>query len=211
MASSFRSNFVVCLTLWAAGALQSPWAQEAPTIDVEAQKALPIALDADASEFDRKNDKLLFTGLRITQGALHIEADDAEANRLDFQDSQWIFFGNVVIENVGTTARSDYAEIHFQNHQIENAILRGKPAHFRQVSVEDQQVTEGRAKVMDYDLQSGQIRMLEDAWLSDGSNEVTGSRITYDLVREYIIADADESGGVRMKINPPESESESGQ
>ena len=46
--------------------------------------------------------------------------------------------------------------------------------------------------------------MSKNAWLSDGSNEISGNRIIYDLKKEYIIADADESGQVRMKINPPE-------
>jgi lipopolysaccharide export system protein LptA len=204
MASSFRSRFAWSLLVCLLSATQSGWAQEVPEIDLGAQKSLPIALDADASEFDRKNDKLIFTGLRITQGTLHIEADDAEANRLDFEDSQWVFIGNVLIENIGTKAWSDYAEIHFRNHEIKNAMLRGKPARFRQVSPEDKQITEGHAAVMDYDLRSGLIRMSDDAWLSDGSNEVSGNKITYDLVREYIIADADESGQVRMKINPPD-------
>jgi lipopolysaccharide export system protein LptA len=193
--------------MYVTSATQPVWPQEAPEFDVELQRALPIALDADASEFDRKNDKLMFTGLRITQGTLHIEADDAEANRLDFEDSQWVFIGNVVIENLGTKAYSDYAEIRFKDHQIANALMRGKPAKFRQVTLDDEQITQGHAEVMEYDLQSGLIRMSKDAWLSDGSNEVSGNKITYDLVREYIIADADESGLVRMKINPPEQNS----
>jgi lipopolysaccharide export system protein LptA len=193
--------------MYVTSATQPVWPQEAPELDVELQRTLPIALDADASEFDRKNDKLTFTGLRITQGTLHIEADDAEANRLDFEDSQWVFIGNVVIENIGTKAYSDYAEIRFKDHQIANALMRGQPAKFRQVTLDDEQITEGHAKVMEYDLQSGLIRMSKDAWLSDGSNEVSGNKITYDLVREYIIADADESGQVRMKINPPEQNS----
>jgi lipopolysaccharide export system protein LptA len=47
--------------------------------------------------------------------------------------------------------------------------------------------------------------MSEDAWLSDGANEVSGNRISYDLISEYIIADSDETGQVRMKINPPQN------
>jgi lipopolysaccharide export system protein LptA len=179
------------------------WAQ---LPDIEMQKTLPIALDADSSEFDRKNDKLLFSGLRITQGSLHIEADEAEASRLDFENSQWTFSGNVVIENVGTIAFCDYAEILFRDHLIENAMMSGSPVKFSQNRPEDDSVTRGRANIMEYSLQDGIIRMSEDAWLSDGANEVSGNRITYDLVREFIMADADESGQVRMKITPPEKD-----
>jgi lipopolysaccharide transport protein LptA len=59
---------------------------------------------------------------------------------------------------------------------------------------------------MEYDLESGVIRMSKDAWLSDGANEVSGNRIAYDLVSEYIIADSDETGQVRMKISPPQDD-----
>ena len=185
------------------GVAPDTWPQ-APNIAL--QKTLPIALDADSSELDRKNDKLLFKGLRITQGSLHIEADNAEANKLDFENSRWFFSGNVIIENIGTKAYCDNAEIFFENHRVQNAVMRGEPARFKQIRLEDNLQTQGRAKKMEYDLQSGLISMSEDAWLSDGSNEVSGDRITYDLVKEYIIADADESGQVRMKINPPEKQ-----
>jgi lipopolysaccharide export system protein LptA len=83
--------------------------------------------------------------------------------------------------------------------------MHGTPVQFAQVSSETGKKTEGRANVMEYDLESGVIRMSEDAWLSDGANEVSGNRISYDLISEYIIADSDESGPVRMKINPPQN------
>jgi lipopolysaccharide export system protein LptA len=185
------------------GVAPDTWSQ-APNIAL--QKTLPIALDADSSELDRKNDKLLFKGLRITQGSLHIEADNAEANKLDFENSRWVFSGNVIIENIGTKAYCDNAEVFFENHRVQSAVMRGGPARFRQIRLEDNLQTQGRAQTLEYDLQSGLISMSEDAWLSDGSNEVSGDRITYDLVKEYIIADADESGQVRMKINPPEKQ-----
>jgi len=201
MANSLRKLPIWLFTAALASVAPYTWSQ-AP--DLALQKTLPIALDADSSEFDRKNDKLLFKGLRITQGSLHIEADNAEANKLDFENSRWVFSGNVIIENIGTKAYCDYAEIFFENHRVQNAIMRGEPARFIQIRLEDDLQTQGRAKKMEYDLQSGLISMSGDAWLSDGSNEVSGDRIRYDLVKEYIIADADESGQVRMKINPPE-------
>ena len=201
MANSFHK-----LPIWlVAAALASVMPQTRSQVpDLAVQKTLPITLDGDSSEFDRKNDKLMFKGLRITQGSLRIEADDAEANQLDFENSRWTFSGNVMIENIGTKAYCDYAEIFFENHRIQNAVMRGQPARFTQIRLEDDLQTQGRANSMEYDLQTGLISMSEDAWLSDGSNEVFGDRITYDLIREYIIADADESGQVRMKINPPE-------
>ena len=195
----FRNGQFLVLLAALAGIMQPAWSE---ALDLATQKILPIALDADSSEFDRKNGKLFFQGLRINQGSLHIEADDAEADQLDFDDSRWTFRGNVYIENIGTKIYADYAEIRFKGHQIHKAVLRGEPARFKQMRAKDQQLTQGHAELMEYDLRAGLIRMSQDAWLSDGANEVSGNRITYDLVKEYIIADADESGHVRMKIIP---------
>lgn len=195
----FRNGQFLVLLAALAGIMQPAWSE---ALDLATQKILPIALDADSSEFDRKNGKLFFHGLRINQGSLHIEADDAEADRLDFDDSRWRFRGNVYIENIGTKIYADYAEIHFKGHQIHKAVMRGEPVRFKQMRAKDQQLTQGHAELMEYDLRAGLIRMSRNAWLSDGANEVSGNRIMYDLVKEYIIADADESGHVRMKIIP---------
>jgi lipopolysaccharide export system protein LptA len=173
-------------------------------LDFGVDTSLPITLDADSSEFDRRNDKLMFRGLRITQGALGIRADNGEAKKLDFENSLWVFTGNVRIDSAGAVAFSDSAEMTFKDHQLKVAVLRGKPARFEQARLPDGKMTEGHANTMEYDFQGGIIRMLEDAWLSDGANEVSGNRITYDLTKEYIIADADDNGQIRMKINPPE-------
>ena len=197
------------------GGLFAPYltgAQELSGVDqlpgVEQLKTLPIDLDADSSEFDRKNNKLLFRGLTISQGTLKIEADEATAERLDFENSRWEFSGNVRIKNVATTAYADYADIHFQEHQIRRAEMRGQPVRFSQQGIDKDTITEGHALTMDYDVSTGIISMSEEAWLSDGANEVSGNRISYDLLREYIIADADETGQVRMKIIPPENAAE---
>ena len=177
--------------------------QELP--DLETMKTLPINLDAAASEFDRKKNQLFFRNLTIKQGELKIVADEATATRLDFENALWEFSGSVVIENLGTTARCDYAEILFNEHQIHSAVMRGQPATFEQFRIDEERQTEGHANLMEYDAKTGIIRMTENAWVSDSANEVSGNRISYDLNRQYIIADADDDGQVRMKIIPPEN------
>jgi len=196
-------------------ALAAPvWSQQIPDIpEVATLKTLPIDLDAESSEFDRKKNRLVFRKLKIRQGPLSIDADEAIATRLDFENTRWVFSGNVVIENIGTTAWADYADILFQEHRIRNAEMTGQPVRFQQVAAsrnDENEVTTttGRANSVQYDVDSGVISMTQDAWLSDGSNEVSGDRISYDLIREIIIADADESGQIRMKIIPPEGELE---
>ena len=56
---------------------------------------MPIELDAALSEFDRRNNRLIFRQLNIIQGSLAISADEATADPADFENSVWVFTGNV--------------------------------------------------------------------------------------------------------------------
>jgi lipopolysaccharide export system protein LptA len=107
MANSFhKSPSRIFLTIIIVMLMPSAWAQ---VPDIALQKALPIDLNADSSEFDRKNNILSFHDLRITQGQFSIEADEATVAKLDFENSRWTFTGNVVIENEDAKAYSDRA------------------------------------------------------------------------------------------------------
>ncbi len=163
---------------------------------------LPIDLDAAYSELDRRENRLLFRQLRISQGPLSIIADEAEANPADFSDSVWTFRGNVVIENPDAKVWADQARMEFRENQLRRVQLTGTPARFEQRKIMERAPTQGTARTMDYDLEAGLISMSEDAWLSDGQNEITGARIAYDLRREYVTATG-EDGQVRMRITPP--------
>ncbi len=164
---------------------------------------LPIDLDAASSEFDRRNERLVFRNLKITQGPMRITADLGEATRVDFENARWIFRGNVVIDNQGARVYCDEAELTFVGHELRSAALTGKPARFEHLRGGAQR-TEGHSGLIEYDVTAATIRLSHDAWLSDGANEVSGDRIAYDLRREYVTADAGGSGQVRMRIKPPE-------
>ena len=111
-----------------------------------ANPALPIDLDAAFSEFDRRNNRLVFRQLNIRQGALAITADEATADPADFEDSVWIFTGNVIIDNAGTKASCDRAELTFRDNRLRKAVLTGQPARFSQAGTDGNPPTEGRGQ-----------------------------------------------------------------
>ncbi len=166
-----------------------------------AERALPIELDATWSELDRRNNRLVFRNLHITQGSLAISADEATADPADFEDSTWVFTGNVQIENAGLQAWCDKAEMTFSNNALLRTTLRGQPARFVQPRAGGSS-TEGRGDLLEYDLGARSIQMTGNALLSDGSNEITGSNIAYDLGREVVTASNNGTGQVRMKFTP---------
>lgn len=190
---------VLCLgcasgTAFAADTIQIPEADPA-------DRALPIELDATYSELDRRNNRLVFRNLHITQGTLVINADEATADPADFENSTWVFTGNVQIRNGGLQAYCDKAEMTFSNNALQRTTLHGKPARFIQPRPGGGS-TEGRGDLLEYDLRARTIQMTSNALLSDGNNEITGTSIAYDLAREIVTASNNGSGQVRMKITP---------
>jgi lipopolysaccharide transport protein LptA len=164
--------------------------------------SLPISVEADSSDFDYKNGVLVFTRVRITQGDARVEADRATATGLEFENSRWRFEGKVRINAEGGSLASDSATVRFVNNEIQSAEVTGSPATFSQVRGE--QRAEGRAERIDYDLENGRVRLAGGAWLSDGSNDITGSTLVYSMREQRVVAEAGEQGGqpVRITINP---------
>jgi lipopolysaccharide export system protein LptA len=167
------------------------------------ETGLPIDLEAASSRFDGRARTLSFEKVRIRQGAMTIRADHGEAARLDFENSRWRFDGDVVLENQGTRVECDDADLQFEGHALRSAVLRGDPVRLEQQRAGSREPTKARAALMEYDVTAGTIRLTGAAWLSDGANDVSGERIAYDLRREYVTAEGDGDGQVRMKIKPP--------
>ncbi|MFK8052937.1 MAG: lipopolysaccharide transport periplasmic protein LptA [Woeseiaceae bacterium] len=175
-------------------------------------RRLPIVMDADHSELDLKTSTTVFYGLRITQGATRIEADNAETSSgTSFADSKWEFEGDVQID-VGTTKiRADSAVLTFLNHELVNAEVGGKPATFSDINPGTGESTEGAAKRFDYDLSSNTVRFEDDAKLRSADNEVTGKLLVYNVTNQQIVFEGDPQSGerVRITVQPPAAEDSS--
>ena len=167
--------------------------------------ALPINLEAASSDFDYKNNTLLFKRVKITQGGLEVTAQQASATGLEFDNSEWRLTGDVVIVVPGGKLQSSEARVMFKNNAIASATIKGAPAQFEQQLKERNQVARGRAAAIDYDVKAATVRLTGDAWLTDGQNEIRGNTLVYDIGRERVQANPSEKdpGGVRITINPP--------
>jgi len=169
----------------------------------ELQPDMPITIDADSSDFDYDKNSLVFRGLRVTQGALSIEANLAETDKLDFVDGLWTFTGDVRVEAEGSLLTCDKAVLTFKENQLSHAELTGAPARFQQLDPETGQLNKGRSNVIIYDLTDGTITMREEAEFTDGSNRMSGANIIYDLVSRQVKVRSDKSGGgIKIMIDP---------
>jgi len=165
----------------------------------------PINLEAASSDFDYKNNSLLFKRVKITQGGLEVTAQQASATGLEFENSEWRLQGDVKIVVPGGMLRSSEARVAFQKNEIVRASIKGSPAEFEQRLKEGNQVARGRAQAIEYNVKESTVRLTGDAWLSDGQNEISGNTLVYDIARERVQANPNEKdpGGVHITINPP--------
>ena len=164
-----------------------------------------IALDAQSSELDYKNNNLLFRKVRIAQGTMAVAADQAQATGLDFENSHWVFRGNVKITMDQGLLTSDEAEITFDNKLLSKAVVNGKPAAFEQRILKTGKLAQGHADSIDYDVTKGVVHLSKNAWLSDGEREILGQSLKYNLLSQTIAAEASEQGSQRVHIiiTPP--------
>jgi lipopolysaccharide transport protein LptA len=182
-----------------------PWL----TIAAEDDDLLPIVLDAESSSFDQKNDTVVFRGLQITQGELGIRADEAVASALDFERSEWGFSGNVRITVESAKLEADTALLVFKDHALLTAELTGRPARFEDLSPTRRQPISGSANRLIFDNVERVLRLSEGARLSEGSNEMTGCDLIYDLEQQQITSGSSECGEqVVITIVPPSGDAE---
>jgi lipopolysaccharide transport protein LptA len=168
-----------------------------------AAPGLPISLDAQSADVDLANNNVVFRKVRISQGTMSISADQGQGTkqttRLDFDNSLWIFRGNVKITVDQGQLTSDDAEINFAKQQL------SKAAAFEERVEKTGKVAHGRADTIDYDATKGIVRLLKNAWLSNGETEIRGESLKYNVLAQSIVAEGAEqdSQRVHIVITPP--------
>ena len=184
------------------------FAATAPKPKPTAQEA--IALDAQSFEMDLHNNNVVYRKVRIAQGTTTIAADQGQTTKgtgVDFDNSLWVFRGNVKITMQDGLLTADDAEINFAKKELARSVANGKPAAFEQHMAKTGKVAHGRAESIDYDASKGVVRLSKNAWLSDGSTEIRGESLKYNVLAQSIIADSAEQGQQRVHIiiTPPPS------
>jgi lipopolysaccharide transport protein LptA len=146
-----------------------------------------IAIDAKKPfEMDFRNNNAVLHELVITQCDLRIQAGEAHIiGGLNFENSRWTISGDVRITAEGGSLTSDKAVVTFRDNLISQATISGSPAAFEQQRA-DGSTSRGHANTIDYETASGAVSLIENAWLSDGRNEITGPRLVYNIKTQKV-------------------------
>jgi lipopolysaccharide transport protein LptA len=193
---------VSILRALALAALSLPAALAGAAAHMEQQN---VVLDAAYSEMDLKTNNVIFHKARISQGNMSIAADQAQGSGLDFENSHWVFRGNVKIIMEQGLLTSDEADITFAKKLLSKAVVNGKPAAFEQKLAKSGKTARGHADTIDYDVTKGIVHFSKNAWLSDGQSEIRGESLKYNVLAQNISAEALEQGSQRVHIiiTPP--------
>jgi len=169
-----------------------------------------IVVDAVPVDVNYRDNTALLRDVVITQGDMRIEAAEARVKGgLDFENGEWTISGNVRINAEGGKLRADKAVVSFRNNLISHATITGKPAEFEQLR-KDGSTSRGRAPTIDYQTASGTVSFRDDAWLSDGCNEITGKQLVYNIKEQSVQGQTNPlpsatptgTGRVRIVIQP---------
>ena len=162
---------------------------------------LPITVDAASSEVDYRTNTVVFSQVVISQGAMRVQADHAHASGLNFANSRWTFEGHVRIDAAPSgSLRSDQAVVEFKDNRIARATASGKPAQFEQPRADSQQMAQGHAEEIVYDVNEGTVRLSNDAWLSDGVNQISGPLLVYNIRAQRVQAATQPGSDQRVHI-----------
>lgn len=168
------------------------------------QSAADITVESDGAEVDARTKQLLLPKVRIAQAGYVIQADEARATGLDFENSKWVFIGKVNITTPDGSSTAEHATVLFVQHQITELHIAGQPATFEQHDAGKQTLAQGRANAIDYDVQKNTVRLSQQAWVKYGQNEFTGTTVVYDITNQRVLASREDQQGerVRITINP---------
>jgi lipopolysaccharide transport protein LptA len=213
MARSRRNPLLLVLPAAAAGLALAAPPQATPPAKAAMPQTLapqpgqePISVEAASWQGDYKTNSFVLNQVVITQGTMRLRADRAHASGLssglDFANSRWTFDGNVRIDGVRNgNLRSDQAVVEFSDNRIARATITGKPATFEQQRANSDQVARGHADEIVWDVGAGTVRLTDDAWLSDGLNEISGPVLVYNVREQRVEASGSTAtGGGRVHI-----------
>lgn len=142
---------------------------------------------------------------------IHVEAD---AVRIDDLKKLAIYEGKVILSQGSLRVQADRIEVRQDAEGFLTGVATGRPVHFRQRLEGRGDWVEAWANRVEYDARRELVRLIGEAYLKKGEEELRGDLITYDARSEVYQASGglpgQKSGRVRAVILPPQREGGAG-
>jgi lipopolysaccharide transport protein LptA len=165
-------------------------------------KAAELEFTSGPLVLDRQTNMMRAQSPRITQGDLTIEADDALATGLEFDEAgEFRLTGNVRLRVETAVMEADSAVFTFANGQLSRGELEGTPVSFRDTNAASQSSVVGSAVKMSYDYAARTLRMTGEALVQLDRREVLGCDLIYDFRAERVTSgSSDCKDGFRVRV-----------
>lgn len=141
---------------------------------------------------------------------IEIEADSAD---LDNEKGVTIYRGNVVLIQGSVRMTGDTMTVYFKNDDLDNLIMEGKPARYRQLPDDSEIYDEAEALRIEYYELKSLVILIDKASFKQEGLSFSGNRIEYDTEHSKVKArgsikqqsgagnsGASSSGAERVKI-----------
>ena len=175
-----------------------PLAATAQVSDLDLR--LPWDIDAESTSFDGKTSMIIFTGLRLSQGRIGIEADEGRATNTEGEEGTWQFTGNVKIDIENGRIECDSAHLTFMEYALRTALVTGTPATFELRRAGSEEVTYAEAGRLSYDVDAGIVEFSDEATINEGGNQISSNFLVYNIAEQRINADSSGSDDDRVRI-----------
>ncbi|HEX6929413.1 MAG TPA: lipopolysaccharide transport periplasmic protein LptA [Gammaproteobacteria bacterium] len=127
---------------------------------------------------------------------LTVEAASMEADR---GKEISVFTGNVRVDKGSIHIEADEVRLRAHEGEVQEGTLIGAPVKFRQ-QPDDAPLVEGEARRIEYDAVNRVVVLTGGAWVRQGTDEVRGETIRYDLDGRKVLATSSETAPERVKL-----------
>lgn len=147
--------------------------------------------------------------------ALPVHAENADQNKpvnleadslhVDDAKKTAVYEGHVILTQGTLMLTADRIEIRQDDQGFSSGEANGKPAYFRQKMENSTEYAEGWAERIEYDSRAEKLKLIGQARLKRGDEELRGSLISYDGKTEFYQAQGSIGGSpgrVRAVIRP---------
>ena len=185
--STLRGSAFAFAVAFAAGAQDNNAAEE-------------LQFSSDTLVLDGQTNMMRAQQPRITQGNLHIAADDALATGFEFDEAgEFRLTGNVRVDVDTASMQASSAVFTYANGQLSRGELEGTPVSFTDIDPATQRTVTGRADKLSYDNVARTLRITGEASVVYPTREVIGCDLIYDFGTEKVSSgSADCEGGFRF-------------
>ncbi len=163
--------------------------------------SLPDVFESDTWEYN--DNVLVLTKVRSKSEPI-ISADQARATGADLANNQWVLSGAVRLELPKRgLVTADLATVTVRNNRVVHVRLTGAPVNFQHRRKDSDQIVNGRAAVIDYDVLTQILQFSGKAWFNNGKFEFTSDFIEYNLTTEAAHGTRGSGGPVPRKSDAP--------